>query len=43
MVSEELGYVEKVSLAYCINHPTMISMRHFSKDKIQGIGEMFYM
>lgn len=40
-MSEKLGYVEKESLARCINHPTMISMPHFPKDKIEGIRRCF--
>lgn len=40
-MSEKLGYVEKESLARCINNPTMISMQHFPKDKIEGIRRCF--
>jgi radical SAM superfamily enzyme YgiQ (UPF0313 family) len=40
-ISEDLGYVEKGSLARCINNPTMISMPHFSKEEISGIIRCF--
>lgn len=40
-LSEDMGYVEKKSLARCLNHPTMISMPHFSRDAIEGIRRCF--
>ncbi len=40
-LAEDLGYVEKGSLARCINHPTMISMPHFTKDQIEGLRRCF--
>jgi len=39
--SEDLGYIEKGSLARCINNPTMISMPHFAKNEIEGIIRCF--
>jgi len=40
-LSEKLGYIEKNSLARCINRPTMISMPHFPKEEIEGIRRCF--
>lgn len=40
-LSEELGYVQKGTLARCINNPTMISMPHFTKEQIEGIRRCF--
>ncbi len=40
-LSEERGFVEKGSLARCINKPTMISMPHFSREAIEGIRRCF--
>jgi len=40
-LSEELGYVEKGTLARCINNSTMISMEHFPKYAIEGLRRCF--
>ncbi|KJU82089.1 Fe-S oxidoreductase [Candidatus Magnetobacterium bavaricum] len=41
ILSEQLGYVEKGSLARCINNPTMLSMPHFTKEEIEGLRRCF--
>lgn len=40
-LSEDMGYVQKGELARCINHPTMISMPHFTKEQIEGVRRCF--
>jgi anaerobic magnesium-protoporphyrin IX monomethyl ester cyclase len=40
-LAEELGYVEKGSLARSITAPTMLSMPNFSKEEIEGIRRCF--
>lgn len=40
-LSEDMGHVEKGELARCINHPTMISMPHFTKAQIEGLRRCF--
>lgn len=40
-LAERLGYVEKGELARCINHPTMITMPHFTKQQIEGVRRCF--
>lgn len=40
-LSEDMGYVKKGELGRCINHPTMISMPHFTKEQIEGVRRCF--
>jgi anaerobic magnesium-protoporphyrin IX monomethyl ester cyclase len=40
-LSEDLGYVEKGTLARCISNPTMISMPQFTKEQIEGVRRCF--
>jgi len=40
-MSEDLDYVEKGALARCINNPTMINMKQFPREEIQGIIRCF--
>ena len=40
-ISEDLGFVEKGTLARCINNPTMIDMPQFTKEQIQGLIRCF--
>ncbi|KJU81328.1 radical SAM domain-containing protein [Candidatus Magnetobacterium bavaricum] len=41
ILSEQLGYVNKNSLATSITNPTMISMPHFTKKDIEGLRRCF--